>query len=83
MRFPLVLAILSILPGCAAYEQQQAEQRQYQQMAADQAADAKCRSYGTAPGSPGYVQCRMNLDNQAAADEQQRRAIGAAILLRR
>ena len=29
--------------------------------------DATCRSYGVAPGSPGYVQCRMNLENNRAA----------------
>ena len=26
----------------------------------------KCRSYGFQPGSDGYGQCRMNLDNQRA-----------------
>lgn len=24
--------------------------------------DQKCRSYGSAPGSPAYVQCRTQLD---------------------
>ena len=24
--------------------------------------DRQCQSYGVAPGSPAYVQCRMNLD---------------------
>jgi hypothetical protein len=28
--------------------------------------DAQCRSYGAAPGSQTYIQCRMNLDNQRA-----------------
>lgn len=25
--------------------------------------DTKCRSYGIAPGSPPYIQCRMQLDH--------------------
>lgn len=70
------------LSGCAEYQQRQAEQRQYQEWAAQDNADQKCRSYGVAPGSTGYVQCRMNLDNQAAADDQQRRALAASILLK-
>lgn len=68
--------------GCASYEEDRALQRHDQEMNAQHNADIKCQSYGVAPGSPGYVQCRMNLDNQAAADEQQRRALAASILLR-
>ncbi len=33
------------------------------QIAAD---DRQCQSYGVAPGSPGYVQCRTNLDTNRA-----------------
>jgi hypothetical protein len=40
-------------------------------------------AYGTQPGSPGYVQCRMNMHNLRAADEQQRRALAVGILLNR
>jgi hypothetical protein len=28
--------------------------------------DRQCQSYGVAPGSPGYVECRMRLDQQHA-----------------
>jgi hypothetical protein len=28
--------------------------------------DTQCRSYGTKPGDPAYVQCRTNLDNNRA-----------------
>lgn len=82
MRILVVIIGFLSLPGCAAYQEHQAEQRQLQEMAAQQNADEKCRSYGVAPGSPGYVQCRMNLDNQAASDEQQRRALIGAYLMR-
>jgi hypothetical protein len=26
--------------------------------------DARCQSYGFQPGSPGYVQCRKDIDNE-------------------
>ena len=38
--------------------------------------DAQCQSYGAAPGSPSYVQCRMNIDNQRA---QMRTAIASQL----
>lgn len=82
MRILAVFIGFLTLSGCAAYQERQAEQRQYQEMAAQQSADEKCQSYGVAVGSPGYVQCRMNLDNQAASDEQQRKALIGAYLLR-
>jgi len=39
--------------------------------------DAQCQSYGAAPGSPSYVQCRMNIDNQRA---QMRAAIASQLV---
>ena len=53
------------LIGCAEYEAQQREEERAgaQVRMAD---DAQCRSDGVEPGSPGYTQCRMNLDNQRA-----------------
>jgi len=71
MRIIAVCAALALtLVGCAAYEQQQREQAQAQ--AAVQAAndDVQCQSYGAAPGSPMYIQCRMNIDNQRASMRQ-------------
>jgi hypothetical protein len=44
--------------------------------------DNQCQSYGVKPGSPAYVQCRMNLDNQHAADLQQKRALAVQLLAR-
>ena len=37
--------------------------------------DATCRSYGAQPGSPGSIQCRMNLSNQRAQVDANDRAI--------
>ena len=53
-----------VLAGCAEYEARQ-QQEQYERAQAITAnEDAQCRSYGAEPGSPAYVQCRMNFDNQ-------------------
>ena len=68
MKPQVVFMVLAatVLTGCTEYE----AQRQQEQIAQAQAVaandDAQCRSYGAAPGSPSYVQCRMNIDNQRA-----------------
>jgi hypothetical protein len=51
------LLLLCLLPGCAA----QIAERD----------DARCRSYGAAPGTDRYYQCRMQQDarRDAAIDE--------------
>ena len=79
----LILPVAASLSGCAAYEarqQAEANARAQAQLSSD---DAQCQSYGTQPGSPAYVQCRMNLDNQHAGMEMQRRQILGAYLLSR
>jgi hypothetical protein len=50
-----VVALVISLSGCQTTEER---------VAAD---DRQCQSYGVQPGSPAYVQCRMNLDNNRAA----------------
>jgi hypothetical protein len=70
VRFIAVFALALTLAGCAAYEQQQQEQAQAQAAAQNASDDAQCQSYGAAPGSPSYVSCRMNLDNQRASMRQ-------------
>jgi hypothetical protein len=72
-----------LLPGCAAYEQQHAAERQAEFQAIQQNEDAQCRSYGAEPGSAAYVNCRTQLSGQRAADESQRRAVVGAYLLNR
>ncbi|MEW6318149.1 MAG: hypothetical protein AB1670_17405 [Pseudomonadota bacterium] len=59
MRILIAMGISLVLAGCANYQAQLAEQ-------VASAADAQCRSYGAQPGSPAYIQCRMNIDNQRA-----------------
>lgn len=67
----IVACILALpLAGCAQYEAQQQAQAQAQAEAQAASDDAQCQSYGAAPGSPPYIQCRMNLDNQRASMRQ-------------
>ncbi len=63
-----VLALLYILTlsGCAAYEQQRRDQAIAQVFAQATADDEQCKGSGNTEGTPMYVQCRMNLDNQRA-----------------
>jgi hypothetical protein len=83
MRIASVCALVGLmLIGCAQYQAQQQAQAAAQAQAQAASDDAQCRSYGVTPGSPGYVQCRMNLDNQHAAVVQQQNAIIGAYLLR-
>lgn len=70
MRIVAAFALVLTLTGCAAYEQRQQEQAQAQAAARNANDDAQCQSYGAAPGSPSYIQCRMNLDNQRASMRQ-------------
>jgi hypothetical protein len=48
------LPCLLLLVGCQTTEER---------LAAD---DKQCQTYGVQPGSPGYVQCRLQLDQQHA-----------------
>jgi hypothetical protein len=69
-------------PGTLGYNQAQQAQAQAQAAAAVAANDdAQCRSYGAEPGSPSYIQCRMNLDNQRAQVAASDRAAAIQYLL--
>ncbi len=54
MRFILILGLAGALAGCQTTDDRIAQD------------DRQCQSYGVAPGSPGYVQCRANLDTNRA-----------------
>lgn len=84
MKLPnpaLVLALALALGGCAAYEQQQREQAMAQAQAQSASDDAQCQSYGAAPGSPMYVQCRMQLDGQRTQAAEANRQMAIQYLL--
>ena len=70
-----ILSLLLVLGGCASQQQTQARQAAAK-AAIDADDDAKCRSFGLEPGSPGYLQCRTTLDQtrtQADAAQEARR----------
>jgi hypothetical protein len=62
-------------PGTTPYNQAQTQQQQARTQAISD--DAQCQSYGAAPGSQSYIQCRMNLDNQRA---QMRAAVASQLV---
>jgi hypothetical protein len=69
MRLIAACILALMLPACVSAEQQRA-QAEAQAAAINANDDAKCQSFGAAPGSQAYIQCRMNLDNQRAAMRQ-------------
>jgi outer membrane biogenesis lipoprotein LolB len=81
MRTVLVVVALTALAGCAEYEAQQRQQAQAQSAAIAANEDAQCRSYGAQPGSPAYIQCRMNFSNQRAQVDANDRAIAMQYVL--
>jgi hypothetical protein len=66
----ITLLATLLLASCAQWQaDREARERAEAQARADAMAthdDALCKSYGAAPGSQAYVQCRSNLDNQRA-----------------
>jgi hypothetical protein len=73
MKRLAALVLLASLCGCVT-------RPQGPQLTVDQADDIKCQGYGVAKGSAAYVQCRMNLNDQRAANERADTAARAAIL---
>lgn len=69
--------------GQCLTEQCEQQQAQYRASAIAANDDAICRNYGASPGTPVYVQCRMNLDNQRAAADTTQRAVITQYLLNR
>lgn len=61
----IALSLLLLVAGCQTSEELAT------------ADDQQCRSYGAAPGSDAYIQCRMTIANQREAD---RRAYSRAIV---
>jgi len=58
MKLARICMLCIALGGCATNHARQEE------IAARNAAkdDEKCQSYGAKPGTPGYIQCRTQLD---------------------
>ncbi len=70
-RLASVAALAAVTAGCQTTEARLAND------------DVICRSYGVAPGSPAYVQCRMQLDaNRASVTASERFGRGEGIIPR-
>lgn len=82
LRQCCILATL-LLASCGQLEAQRQAQQAEAMQAQAAADDAQCRAYGAAPGTPIYIQCRMNLDNQRAAAAETNRALVIEHLLAR
>jgi hypothetical protein len=59
--------LVGLLPGCAHYETQKEREALDATVARVVNDDEFCRSYGAQPGTPSYVDCRLNLSKQRAA----------------
>jgi hypothetical protein len=53
------------LAGCQTIDERRADQ--------DRADDARCQEYGARRGTPGYTQCRIDLDRNKAIESANRR----------
>jgi hypothetical protein len=58
--------LISLLSGCA-HETQLDREALDATVAMATNDDELCRSYGAKPGTPSYVDCRLNLSTQRAA----------------
>lgn len=83
MRILIFIALSATLSGCAEYEAREQAELQARAAQIENGEDRTCQSYGVAPGSPGYVQCRMSLQSQRAQVAANDRAIALQYLLNR
>ena len=73
----IAACILALTLAGGASEQERQAQAEAQAAGINANDDGKCQSFGAAPGSQAYIQCRMNLDNQRA---QMRQMIAGALV---
>jgi hypothetical protein len=59
--------LVGLLGGCAQYEAQNEREALDATVALAANDDEFCRSYGAQPGTPSYVDCRLRLSSQRAA----------------
>jgi hypothetical protein len=66
----VLIPVAIILAGCANQLNSDPQIKEDKAAAAEAAKetstidDARCQSYGFQPGSPGYVQCRKDIDSE-------------------
>lgn len=68
MRKLALLSLITLtLAACQTREEWQAE--------LDRADDARCQQYGAKRGTPGYTQCRLDIDRNRVLEAQARRPV--------
>jgi hypothetical protein len=67
MAWVFAVMVVGLLPGCAHVEAQKERDALDATVAMATNDDELCRSYGAKPGTPSYVDCRLNLSKQRAA----------------
>jgi hypothetical protein len=70
MPWVFVVILVGLLPGCAQFEAQKDREALEATVAMATNDDELCRADGVKPGTPSYVDCRLNLSNQRAAAAQ-------------
>jgi hypothetical protein len=66
-KLVLLSSVTLSLAACQTIEERQAE--------IDRADDARCQQYGAKRGTPGYTQCRLDIDRNRAIESQSRRPV--------
>lgn len=74
MKAIIVLAASLMLAGCVTDAQRE--------MMIANADDGSCQSYGAAPDTQAYFQCRMMKDQQRQAIQAQNAQVAAALMMR-
>jgi hypothetical protein len=64
-NFAVISLVALTLAGCQTIEESRA--------AVDRADDARCQQFGARRGTPGYVQCRNDLERNRAIESANRR----------
>jgi hypothetical protein len=67
LRAVVVAVVALTLAGCQTIEERRAE--------IDRADDQRCQQYGARRGTPGYTQCRIDLDRNRAIESANRRPV--------
>ena len=66
MAWVFAVMVVGLLPGCAQVEAQKERDALDATVAMATNDDELCRSYGAEPGTPSYVDCRLNLSTHRA-----------------
>ncbi|MFM9973906.1 MAG: hypothetical protein ACKVON_04940 [Beijerinckiaceae bacterium] len=67
LKFAVLSVLMLTLAGCQTIEERRAE--------IDREDDARCAEFGARRGTPGYTQCRIELDRTRSIDSANRQPV--------